>query len=299
MTGRSSTPTITSGISSSGRYSWLTDGPREVVFGSTAPLIRDYLLDDYLADMAGINLVKSVHIQASFLEDDPAAETRWLQGIADERGFPHGIVAHARLEEPDAEAVLEAHCVAGQHARYSPDPELAPEPGLELHRARRPDAGCGVAAWLRPAATARSRLRHDDLFRPARRRFGPRQRFPRHADHRQPHRQPCRPGRRRHRGLALRDERAGRRRQRRGQDLRPRRLRPQLDHGEHAALHPPHHRRLRHRALHVRERFPGGRIARRRRCGLRVPSRPSSWISRRPSSARSSTSNAVRLYRLD
>ena len=94
----------------SGRYSWLTDGPREVVFGSTAPLIRDYLLDDYLADMAGINLVKSVHIQASFLEDDPAAETRWLQGIADERGFPHGIVAHARLEESDAEAVLEAHC---------------------------------------------------------------------------------------------------------------------------------------------------------------------------------------------
>ena len=94
----------------SGRYSWLTDGPREVVFGSTAPLIRDYLLDDYLADMAGIGLVKSVHIQASFLEDDPAAETRWLQGIADERGFPHGIVAHARLEKPDAEAVLEAHC---------------------------------------------------------------------------------------------------------------------------------------------------------------------------------------------
>ena len=73
----------------SGRYSWLTDGPREVVFGSTAPLIRDYFLADYLADMAGIGLVKSVHIQASFYED-PVAETRWLQGIADENGFPHG-----------------------------------------------------------------------------------------------------------------------------------------------------------------------------------------------------------------
>ena len=94
---------------SSGRYSWLTDGPREVVFGSTAPLIRDYLLDDFLADMASIDLVKSVHIQASFA-DDLVAETRWLQGIADERGFPHGIVGNALLEEPDAEAVLEAHC---------------------------------------------------------------------------------------------------------------------------------------------------------------------------------------------
>ena len=50
----------------SGRYSWLTDGPRDAVFGSTGPLIRDYLLADYLADMAGIDLVKSVHIQASF-----------------------------------------------------------------------------------------------------------------------------------------------------------------------------------------------------------------------------------------
>ena len=95
---------------SSGRYAWLTDGPREVVFGSTAPLIRDYLLADYRADMAGIDLVKSVHIQASFLGDDPAAETRWLQAIADEHGFPHGIVAHACLEEPNADAVLEAHC---------------------------------------------------------------------------------------------------------------------------------------------------------------------------------------------
>ena len=65
----------------SGRYTWLTDGPREVVFGSTAPLIRDYFLADYLADMAGIGLVKSVHIQASFFED-PVVETRWLQGIA-------------------------------------------------------------------------------------------------------------------------------------------------------------------------------------------------------------------------
>ena len=93
----------------SGRYSWLTDGPREVVFGSTEPLIRDYLVANYLADMASIDLVKSVHIQASFFED-PVAETRWLQGIADENGFPHGIVAYALLEEPDAEGVLEAHC---------------------------------------------------------------------------------------------------------------------------------------------------------------------------------------------
>ena len=93
----------------SGRYSWLTDGPPRWCSAALRRSSGDYLLPDYLADMAGIGLVKSVHIQASFYED-PVAETRWLQGIADEHGFPHGIVAYALLEEPDAEAVLEAHC---------------------------------------------------------------------------------------------------------------------------------------------------------------------------------------------
>lgn len=89
-----------------GRYGWLTGAPREAVFGNTAPLMRDYEIADYLADMAGVAPVKSVHIQASF--DDPLGETRWLQGIADEHGFPHGIVAFASLAEPGVEAILEA-----------------------------------------------------------------------------------------------------------------------------------------------------------------------------------------------
>ncbi len=92
----------------SGRYGWL-DEPREAVFGSTAPLIRDYTLSDYLSDMEGLGLAKSVHIQASFDEEDPAAETRWLQGLADAHGFPHGIVGFAALESPAAEAMLDAH----------------------------------------------------------------------------------------------------------------------------------------------------------------------------------------------
>ena len=91
----------------SGRYPWLTGEPREAVFGSIEPLMRDYLIEDYLADMAVVNLVKSVHIQASFEEDDAAAETRWLQGVADRTGFPHGIVAYVPLQAAEAEARLE------------------------------------------------------------------------------------------------------------------------------------------------------------------------------------------------
>lgn len=92
---------------SSGRYPWLTGEPREAVFGSIEPLMRDYFIEDYLGDMAVVNLVKSVHIQACFDEDDPVAETAWLQSVADQHGFPHGIIAYVPLHAPDAEARLE------------------------------------------------------------------------------------------------------------------------------------------------------------------------------------------------
>lgn len=90
-----------------GWYPWLTtDRPKEMVFGDPAPLARDYLVEDYRAHMAPLRLVKSVHITAAHSGDDPFAETRWLQGLADQHGFPHGIVAGAVLEDPDVEDVL-------------------------------------------------------------------------------------------------------------------------------------------------------------------------------------------------
>lgn len=96
---------------STGWYRWLTtDRPEEMVFGDPTPLARDYGVADYLADMKPLTLAKSVHIQAALNPDDPVAETRWLQGLADEHGFPHGIVAFAPLEDPDVEDILARHC---------------------------------------------------------------------------------------------------------------------------------------------------------------------------------------------
>lgn len=95
---------------SGGAYPWLGAERRpEMVFGATAPLARDYLLDDYRIDTAGQNVVKSVHVEAGY---DPARgweETRWLQSIADRHGFPHGIVAGAPLLEAELPAILARH----------------------------------------------------------------------------------------------------------------------------------------------------------------------------------------------
>jgi len=92
----------------SGWYSWLTtDRPKEMVFGDPAPLAQNYLLPEYLADMAEVRLVKSVHITAAHTTGDPTAETRWLQQMADQHGFPHGIVVSAALELAGLEQHLE------------------------------------------------------------------------------------------------------------------------------------------------------------------------------------------------
>jgi predicted TIM-barrel fold metal-dependent hydrolase len=93
-------------------YPWLRpETPHPA--GDLTPICQSYRLDDFLADAAGLELEKSVHLQAEIDRSDPVKETAWLQAVADEpgsRGFPHGIVAFADLADPKVEATLERHC---------------------------------------------------------------------------------------------------------------------------------------------------------------------------------------------
>lgn len=92
------------------RYPWLQERPlRRRVEGDVSPIAKDYLLEDYWADTRNQNVVKSVHVEAGWDPANPVGETAWLQRLADKHGFPHGIVAHAKLDAPDVERVLEAH----------------------------------------------------------------------------------------------------------------------------------------------------------------------------------------------
>jgi predicted TIM-barrel fold metal-dependent hydrolase len=93
-----------------GRYPWLERRPLGTsVAGNLEPIAHSYLLSDYLADAQQRNLVKSVHVECGWNPADPVEESRWLQGLADALGFPHGIVAHADLADPDIETVLAKH----------------------------------------------------------------------------------------------------------------------------------------------------------------------------------------------
>jgi predicted TIM-barrel fold metal-dependent hydrolase len=92
-------------------YPWLAK-PGVSFVGDARALKHDYLLNDLLHDAQAVELLKVVHVEANHDPADPVAETRWLQGIANEtgaRGMPNGIVAAVDLAAPNAAQVLEAH----------------------------------------------------------------------------------------------------------------------------------------------------------------------------------------------
>ncbi|WP_085035804.1 amidohydrolase family protein [Ensifer aridi] len=90
-------------------YPWLHDGVKPSAFGDYSAINKTYLIDDFLADARNQNLVKAVHLDVGYDPKDPAGETRWLQGVADKHGFPHGIVGYADLRKADVGDLLDEH----------------------------------------------------------------------------------------------------------------------------------------------------------------------------------------------
>lgn len=92
-------------------YAWLQDTPlpNNPAGDMSGIAYKSYGLDDYLADAKGWNVVQVVHVECGLPPKDQLSETDWLQSIADQRGVIGGIVAGANLDDPDVEAMLEAH----------------------------------------------------------------------------------------------------------------------------------------------------------------------------------------------
>jgi predicted TIM-barrel fold metal-dependent hydrolase len=92
-------------------YPWLEPAPPEEpvgVLGDLTGLPRPFLIEDYLGYAKPLGIVQSVHVEALW-GGDPVDETRWVQGVADEHGFPHGIVAHADLSDLAVSELLDRH----------------------------------------------------------------------------------------------------------------------------------------------------------------------------------------------
>jgi len=89
-------------------YPWLAH-PKMAFSGDNTLIAKTHEMAEFMADAEGVEVLAVVHIDAGHDAADPLAETRWLQSLADEGGYPQGIVAYADLSKPDVGALLEAH----------------------------------------------------------------------------------------------------------------------------------------------------------------------------------------------
>ncbi|HEY0680821.1 MAG TPA: amidohydrolase family protein [Steroidobacter sp.] len=85
---------------------WLS--PASVAYsGDNRLLPRTFTPGELRGGAGDIEVLKIINVEAN--PQDPVAETRWLQSLADSTGYPQGIVALVDLSKPDAATALEAH----------------------------------------------------------------------------------------------------------------------------------------------------------------------------------------------
>jgi predicted TIM-barrel fold metal-dependent hydrolase len=134
---------------------WL-DGPMQPrIFGPYEAIRRDYLIDEYLADLAGTGVTKSVYVQCNWAKDRFEDEVAYVQQAADETGFPHGIVGYADFLVGDVRAQLDRlskypgmrglrmqlQWHKNPQYQFASAPDLARDPNLQKNVARLSDYG--------------------------------------------------------------------------------------------------------------------------------------------------------------
>jgi predicted TIM-barrel fold metal-dependent hydrolase len=77
------------------------------IFGPYEPIRRDYPIGEYLSDIAGSGVTKSVYVQANWAPENAEGEVAWVQKTADESGWPHGIVGYADMLAADVRPALD------------------------------------------------------------------------------------------------------------------------------------------------------------------------------------------------
>ena len=121
---------------------WL-DGPMQPrIFGPYERIRRDYLIDEYLADLADCDIAASVYVQCNWAKHAFEDEVAYVQHIADERGFPQAIVGYADFLASDIRPQLDRlkkypnmrglrmqlHWHENPQYRFAAGPDLASDP---------------------------------------------------------------------------------------------------------------------------------------------------------------------------
>ncbi|NWG24748.1 MAG: amidohydrolase family protein [Pseudorhodoplanes sp.] len=134
---------------------WLTGPMLPRIFGPYEPIRRDYPVEEFLQDIAGCGIEKSVYVQANWARERFEDETAWVQKTADESGWPHGIVGYADFMAEDVRpqldrltkyplmrgARMQLHWHENPMYRFAASPDLCRDPLLQRNVARLKDYG--------------------------------------------------------------------------------------------------------------------------------------------------------------
>ena len=134
---------------------WLTGAMQPRIFGAYEAIRRDYPMREYLADLAGSGVEKSVYVQANWPVDRAAEEAAWIETVALETGWPHALVAYADMTVADARPALDRltrfprlrgirqqlHWHENLLYRFASRPDLCADPVVRRNVARLADYG--------------------------------------------------------------------------------------------------------------------------------------------------------------
>ncbi len=86
---------------------WLSGPMQPRIFGPYEPIRRDYPMAEYQSDIAGTGVSKSVYVQANWPVEQAEQEAAWIETLATETGWPHGLVAYADMTVPDVRPAID------------------------------------------------------------------------------------------------------------------------------------------------------------------------------------------------
>lgn len=92
------------------KHPWLCGDERiPFRYGDYSSICQDFLVEAYQQVSAQHNVIKTVHMEAEWVSDDPVGETAWLHRLHDATGYPHAVIGQAWFARDDIADVLAGH----------------------------------------------------------------------------------------------------------------------------------------------------------------------------------------------
>ena len=134
---------------------WLLGPTQPHIFGPYDGIKRDYLIGEFLDDIAKSGVTKSVYVQANWAPNWFADEAAWVARVNAETGWPHAISAFCNMMQEDARRDLDKlaeeplvrgirHQMHHHHNplyRFAPDAETVGSDAVIANVARLADYG--------------------------------------------------------------------------------------------------------------------------------------------------------------